>query len=349
MYKRIDVSKCYFDFKVLGLALERLPPETFHGSDFFSSIKLANTHHLPKKKIKDLKYAFFYAFGCIVLWNFSNAEQEIVIRNLSKLVQDPMETSEKDKIQYIEPTNHIDESSFISISRTIFASNYVESDEEEPTKTNGNTYIKNELIKLNTTQFQEKLAVSRAMAQSIKMNYFEEDINKFVENETGTKKIAVNINITLQKTNISQKLGVLSLKKCRMNLQDSLLPDPQFQRRKNMFFREYRSILVYFQLKERLSIANVKLKYMHDIYKSQLKELTKKTKLYMDHLIIFMIFLEILEAFAELFFGLINYQNIFSFNSPLRFLRKTTSQALITTIQMGIQTAAAAYQYCFSS
>jgi uncharacterized Rmd1/YagE family protein len=94
---------------------------------------------------------------------------------------------------------------------------------------NSKTYINRDHLILCGNKFEEKLAVSYALGQSAKLDYFEEDIDYSIdEARTLAEELEKNGYINLDHITLNKKIGKLYLKKNEINLDTDILDIPHY-------------------------------------------------------------------------------------------------------------------------
>lgn len=138
---------------------------------------------------ESLCYIFIFDYGVIVFWNMTEIEEKSIISELKQFQLKSNIKIERDHINYEENKN----------------------DEED--LLNAKSYINTDHLILCGNTFEEKLAVSYALAQSSKLDYFEEDIDYSIdESRTLAEELAQKGYINLDHITLNKKIGKLYLK-----------------------------------------------------------------------------------------------------------------------------------------
>ena len=84
-------------------------------------------------------------------------------------------------------------------------------------------------IYLNDSSTTSKIAISQALAQNVKLQQFEEEVQTTIENNSHIPlQLSTTGKIKLTKKEISKKIGELFLVKTKINLHYDLLDTPEF-------------------------------------------------------------------------------------------------------------------------
>jgi uncharacterized Rmd1/YagE family protein len=180
-------------------------------------------------------YIFIFDYGVIVFWNMSEIEEKSIIAELKKFQLKSNNKVESDIINYEETKV-----------------------EEEPI--NSKSYINTDHLMLCGTTFEEKLAVSYALAQSSKLDYFEDDIdNSIDEARTLAEELAQKGYINLDHITLNKKIGKLYLKKNEINLDTDILDIPDYFWNNDKYQTHFNIISKYFEIHKRTEVINHRL------------------------------------------------------------------------------------------
>jgi uncharacterized Rmd1/YagE family protein len=153
--------------------------------------------HIQIKEDKQMKGDIFYfSYGAVVCWSFSEEEEKEILQSLKDFEKEPLSKIELDEFTFI-------------YGDTI----KIEEDE----------------IFLHNKSTLTKLAISHGIAQSVKLSTFEELIQKTIDN---TKKLPSDLaqkgKISLSRKEISQKMGEIFIERNFINLHSETLDTPEF-------------------------------------------------------------------------------------------------------------------------
>ena len=147
--------------------------------------------HLQAKKEKQVRgHVFFFHYGAIVLWGFHPEEEQEFLKELKEFERDPVGKTE------------IDEFTF-AFGQTM--------------------RIEEDQIYLHNKNVLTKLAISHGIAQSVKLNNFEDLLNKTIEHaKTLPNDLANKGKIGLSRVEISRKMGEIFIERNFINLHSEM-------------------------------------------------------------------------------------------------------------------------------
>lgn len=113
----------------------------------------------------------------------------------------------------------------------------------------------------------EKLAISHALAQSMKLAVFEERVEQTIKKtEHIPKSLAVSGKITLSGKEIAQKMGKLFLDRSSINLRSDILDVPEFFWDNPELEPVYQMAAHDQEIRNRVEILNERLKLIHELF-----------------------------------------------------------------------------------
>lgn len=141
------------------------------------------------------------------------------------------------------------------------------------------------------------ISISYALSQSIKLNYFEDEIEKEI---LKTKNIPIEIK-KYWKSKLSQKeilklRGELMLTKSLLNLHYDLLDEPEFFWDHPELVSFYETTQNYLDIKDRIEIANKKINVIDEIFETLSDEVKYKHETFLERVIIWLIVIEVVIA-----------------------------------------------------
>jgi uncharacterized Rmd1/YagE family protein len=121
-------------------------------------------------------------------------------------------------------------------------------------------YINKDHLILCGNKFVEKLAVSFSLAQSSKLDYFEEDIDhSIVEARNLADELAKNGYINLDHFTLNKKIGKLYLKKNEINLDTDILDIPDYFWNNDQYQSHFNTVAKYLEINKRTEVINHRL------------------------------------------------------------------------------------------
>jgi uncharacterized Rmd1/YagE family protein len=154
--------------------------------------------------------------------------------------------------------------------------------------------IKNDLIALTSNNIFEKLAISHAIAQSVKLQEFEIKAQQTIEeNSHLAQNIAQLGKSLLSRKQLTKKRGSLFLVKSDINLHGDLLDTPEFFWNYPETERFYEVMAKYLDVAARIEILNKKLQVIHELLGMLSDEQNHKHSYRLEWIIILLIAVEI--------------------------------------------------------
>jgi uncharacterized Rmd1/YagE family protein len=230
--------------------------------------------HIQIKEDKRVKGDIFYfSYGAVVCWGFSEEEEKEVLQSLKEFESEPLVKIELDEFTFV------------------YADTFkVEEDE----------------IFLHNKSTLTKLAISHGIAQSVKLSTFEELIQKTIEH---TKNLPINLaqkgKIPLSRKEISQKMGEIFIERNFINLHSEILDTPEFFWNYPELEPFYRRTAHYLDVTKRVEILNKRLNVVHELFEILSSELNHQHTSRLETIIILLILIEVTLALLRDLFHLI--------------------------------------------
>ncbi len=227
-------------------------------------------HFSTKEEKSGKKDVFYFPYGAVVFWNFTEEEEKEYLANLKKFEQESL------------PKIEIDEFTFIYADKM---------------------KIEDDLITLPKKDPLLKLSLSYAIAQSTKLTVFEEVISRTIDNSKHIPKdLAERGKITLSRKQTSQVMGELFLERNYINLHTEILDTPEFFWEHSELESLYRRMIHYLDVNKRGDLLNRRLTLMHELFEILSNELNHQQSSRLEMTIIILILIEIsLAAMRDLF------------------------------------------------
>jgi uncharacterized Rmd1/YagE family protein len=230
-------------------------------------------HSQPKDEKGIKRDIFYFPYGAVILWGFSEEEEREILSALKKFEREPL------------PKFEIDEFSFAYGDKM-----RIEEDE----------------IMLHKKDALTKLALSYAIGQSVKLTVFEEAIGKTVESTKKLpKELARKGKISLSRKETSQKMGELFLERNYINLHTEILDTPEFFWEHSELEPFYRRAIHYLDVGKRVELLNRRLNLMHELFEILGNELNHQQTSRLEMTIIILIVIEVVLAVLRDLFHLI--------------------------------------------
>ena len=235
-------------------------------------------------KVFDGLDCFVFAFGSIVAWDVSENQLEVLRSRLMPFVSKPVAEPKRDKVIYTSANSRLE---------LLRANDTGSGGEEENFRLRPKIIYGN--IQLTSNNSFEKLAYSYAIAQSVRLDVFEDDIANAI---SATSQIPIHLaklgSVGLSNRAVTIKMGELFLQRSNVNLHSDILDTPE------LFweFDEYEQMYIlgreYLDIDKRIEILNQRLDIMKDLYEMLQNELNVKHSAKIEMIIIVLILAEII-------------------------------------------------------
>lgn len=205
----------------------------FFKKNYESPKKFDNVIYTPFKE----GHVFFFAYGCVVFWNLDDEEIEAIFKILKNY-----------EIDHLPNIYRNSDSYFIVFEKDI-------------------KVYQNEIHLPKDSGVMEMLAVSYALAQSMKLSEFEERVEYNIKKtEHIPKSLASTGKITLSGKEIAKMMGKLFIERSSINLHSDILDTPDF-------FWDYPELEPIYHMtakdqdiKQRVDILNKRLNLIHELF-----------------------------------------------------------------------------------
>jgi uncharacterized Rmd1/YagE family protein len=206
---------------------------------------------------------FYFAYGAVVFWGLTQEEERRFLSDLREFERDPCSRTE-------------DEFTFV------FGES-MKIDEDE--------------IVLQNKGALPKLAISHGIAQSVKLNVFEDSIFKTYETTKWLPdELAVKGKISLSRKAISRKMGELFIERNTINIHTEILDIPEFFWEHPELETFYRRTAHYLDVSKRVEVLNRRLNVIHELFEILRNELNHQYSSRLEWTIIILIVIEVFLA-----------------------------------------------------
>ena len=240
--------------------------------------KSVNLKSLLDEKYKTVRYKevslielfegeiWLFDYGVVIFWGVEENMRGSLIAELKNCVEDPLEKAEYERYRFV--------------------------------LNNEETKIHQDTIYLTGEDALSRLAVSHAFAQSIKLAVFEESAQMAIEdNAKIPHTLALTGKISITRSELSQKRGVLFSTKSDILLNFNLLDTPEFF----WDYPELESLYLlsarYLDVIPRVNLLSKKLETIHELLDMLASEQNHKHSSFLEWIIIILIAVEIVMAF----------------------------------------------------
>ncbi|TMW66020.1 hypothetical protein Poli38472_003785 [Pythium oligandrum] len=207
------------------------------------------------------KDVFYFGTGCTVFWGLTRAEEQAHLRALMAFSVGPVKQVEVEDMDYT----------------------YGES-----------SRIFNDAITLESNRASEKLAISFAMAQSAKLDVFEERVEETIQK---TKHIPQNLattgSIQYSQSDISKLIGRLFIVRNDVNLNSDMLDEPDFFWEDDEYEPLYKKMMKYLDVDNRVQILNTRLDILRELLDVLSQQLAHQHDTKLEWIVIWLIVAEV--------------------------------------------------------
>ncbi len=229
---------------------------------------------LVLKSIQHGAELFIFNHGCFVCWGLSKRSEQKWIHYIHNFARDPLTTIEMDFFSF----QMGEETTIISHER-----------------------FKLDIITLESTNPQIKLAISYGLAQSIKLVSFEAAIQVTVQkNSSLPTDIAKYGSITLSRRAIFKRIGEIFLARSSINLNSEFLDTPEFFWRNPNLEMYYTMTIKFLDIPARVTALNQKLDVLQELLDILNTQLQHRHSTLLETIIIALIMIEILISVFQL-------------------------------------------------
>jgi uncharacterized Rmd1/YagE family protein len=219
---------------------------------------------------------FFFSHGVFVSWGFANNEEKQIIQQIKSCSVAPLKQVEK---RYF----------LCKLGST--------------TKVTPPRRFNIEMIILESEDLDIKLAVSYGLAQSMKLESYEEAIQQTIKkNLCVIDELAEKGSISLSSKAISKRKGEIFLARSSVNLNSDFLDLPEYFWEHPNLESYYESTEQYLDIKRRVHALNQQLDVLHELFDMLTGQLQHKHSAVLEMIIIFLIFIEITLTTIQMIF-----------------------------------------------
>lgn len=179
--------------------------------------------------------AYFLHYGVSVMWGLTESEEQSIIRMISRVQENPydLKAMEIENFMYGISTN---------------------------------PQIVNDKIFLSEENPHTKLVISISMAQSVKLDYFEELVDNTIESVKNLPdEVEKEGKVRRKRQDIMKVMGKLHKLSLNLNLVSNILGEPAFIWEFSAFSSLYETCIRYLDIKTRADLLNKRLDIIHGI------------------------------------------------------------------------------------
>jgi len=228
---------------------------------------------LMKTKFGDLD-CFVMEIGVLVCWGCTRPELGMIAGYMKKYVENTHELS--------PPAMYEDD--FVYIPAAL----------RGPTVGPRLSYIRGDVIYLSTDSALERLAYAYAIAQSVKLDGYEDQVSKAIAVVKDIpEKIVKSDEVGMTSLELNQRIGELYIHRSNLNLHSDILDTPSCLWDLDVVSSVYRLVRKYQDIEKRLQILNHRLDVMKDMYEMVQSELNIKDYSRLEMIVVLLIVVEV--------------------------------------------------------
>ncbi|MCJ1372732.1 hypothetical protein MMC20_003957 [Loxospora ochrophaea] len=238
----------------------------------------------------DFGEMFVFSYGVAVFWNFSERQEKDILADLT----------------------FSESHTGISLVTRAQKEDDFETEEFhfEYSSTNPRPRVFNDMITLRSGDHMIKLTMSHAIAQSTKLNYFEQQMaNQMAEAQYVPRRLALTGKLGLKREDVLKILGALFKSRVDVNLSSNMLDTPSFFWSSEPTLHPlYHAVREYLEIKPRIQVLNERLRVFLDLAEILSDSIADNKMSRQTWIIIALILLSILVTCSEVFlrFGILS-------------------------------------------
>lgn len=254
-----------------------------HGSSPAGPVSLAGARR---------RDVFVFPYGCVVLWGFrSEAEERSVLDRLAPFLIGALPEGEFDDMTYLQGHNS---PSTITALGSPMSGGSRRRERGDDGGVSKSRVIGGDEVRLATTSPLERLAVSSAFAQSVKLSVIEERVSAKIEDTRDIpKQLATTGLIRLSTTEVSKRIGELFIERSSVNLTSDLLDTPEFLWDHDEYQDVYDGVQEYLDISQRVEVLNRRLDVMHELLNILMAQQESQHAQYLEWIVIWLILIEV--------------------------------------------------------
>lgn len=212
---------------------------------------------------------FMFDYGVCVLWGYSEESEKRFLKEIGKF--------EIEKL----PEDDVETEEFNYYTTTQYASR-----------------IYNDFITLRDGKnYMIKLAISHAIAQSVKISLFEELVDATIEDTKDIpQSVAESGKVNMSRKKIMMSVGELFILRININLSGSVLDSPELCWSEPNLEPVYKAARSYLEINQRVTLLNQRVQVISDLLSMLKEQMTHSQGEYLEWIVIILIAAEILIA-----------------------------------------------------
>ncbi|RHZ14973.1 hypothetical protein DYB37_009048, partial [Aphanomyces astaci] len=241
----------------------------------------AISHEMLAVKRKDV---FYFATGCTVFWGLTQAEEQAHVHAISAFSNGILKHVDVEEMEFCYGDN-------------------------------SSSSVANDVVTLSSFRSSEKIAISFAMAQSCKLDVFEERVEETIQETRHIPQTLADtgeINMYSQK-DISKLIGRLFIERSDINLNSDMLDDPDFFWDDDEYQPLYKHMMKYLDVDKRVHILNTRLDVLRELLDVLGEQLARQHDTNLEWIVIWVI---VAAVFVKIFWNILvkDFMGLFCHN-----------------------------------
>jgi uncharacterized Rmd1/YagE family protein len=216
---------------------------------------------------------FFFSHGCFVSWDLKHRFEKALLEEIKPFSKEPLDKIETDYFSFVYG---------------------------EDTTLETHDRFNADIITLESDNIQIKLAISYGLAESIKLEYYEELIkNTIRKNSQLPEELAKTGKIFLSRKAISQRMGEIFIEMSSVNLNSGYLDVPEYFWRYPNLESYYTMTEQFLDITRRVTALNQRLDVLHQFFDMLTGQLQFQHSSLLEMIIIILILIEIVISLVQ--------------------------------------------------
>ncbi|EME45911.1 hypothetical protein DOTSEDRAFT_147721 [Dothistroma septosporum NZE10] len=254
---------------------------------------------------------FIFSYGVAVLWNFTSNQEKDLLADMTFSAQSVMPSGKHQAQHLSQKAAALAPASALPLMTRPLDESDFETEEFhfQYDGTADKPRIYNDMITLRTSDHMVKLAMSHAIAQSTKLSFFEEKMQKTMsEAQYVPRQLALEGNLGMDRKEIVGLVGRLFEGRVEVNLSSNMLDTPNFfWDAEPTLHPLYDAVREYLEIKPRIQVLNERCRVFLDLAEILSDSIADVKMTRITWIIIILIVLSIIVTLSEVFlrFGLL--------------------------------------------
>ncbi|CCK72510.1 Rmd1p KNAG_0K01490 [Huiozyma naganishii CBS 8797] len=221
---------------------------------------------------------FVFEYGVVVMWGFTEREEKAFLSDIDRFEKEKL----ADEDVQVEEFNYYVTQSY------------------QPR-------IYNDFITLRDgSNYMVKLSIAHAIAQSVKISFFEELVDNTIEDTQDIpQEIALSGKVSMTKEEIMKSIGELFILRININLHGSVLDSPEIMWSEPQLEPIYQATRGYLEINQRVALLNQRLEVISDLLQMLKEQLGHSHEEYLEFIVIILVGVEVVISLVNVFSDII--------------------------------------------